>query len=278
MQFSSYQLSLAAFTGINILLAYSAYATLMTGQLSLGNAGFMAVGAYTAAVLTVKFGVPIGFAVVAACWVSALLGVLIGFPVLRLRGIYLAIATLAFGELVRAGFLNVDFFGGARGFRGMTQVSEGLIWVWVIGAMAIFALISRSRLGLAMRAVRDDELAAEVMGVPTTWMKIAAFGIGSSLAGAAGALYAHYALFIEPPAFGFLESITIAMFVLLGGFRSTWGPIVGAVLWVGLPEVLRPLQEWRGAFFGALLVLLLIVRPFGLIGGVGRKRDNAPVG
>jgi branched-chain amino acid transport system permease protein len=208
---------------------------------------------------------------IAAAVLGGLLGVLIGLPVLRLRGLYLALGTLAFGELVRAGLSNAEFVGGTRGFRGMAQVSEGLIWACVIACLAGFALLSRSRLGLMLRAVRDDEVAADAIGLPTTWIKVGAFALGSSLAGLGGGLDAHYTLFIEPAAFGFTESITITLMLLLGGFHSVLGPIVGAVLWMGLPELLRPLQDWRGAFFGAVLVVLMIVRPAGLVGSVAQK-------
>lgn len=262
---SSYQEALAIQLGINVLLGWSAWLPLATGQLSIGNAGFMAIGAYTASVLTVRAGLPLVPALIAGALLAALAGVLVGIPALRLHGIYLAMATLGFGEIVRTFFLNFEPTGGAMGFRGMTGVSLGAVWGWVLlAAVALWAL-AHSRVGLALDAVHDDEIAAELAGLDVTRLKVGAFGAGAALAGIAGGLYAQHLLYIEPASFNFLESIAMVLFVLLGGLRTFWGVVVGATLFTVLPEMTRFLRDWRGAFFGGVLVALLIWRPWGLL-------------
>jgi len=262
---SDYHQTLLLLMGINVLLGWSAYLPLATGQLSLGNAGFMAIGAYASSLLTIQHGWPLLPALLAGALLAGALGILIGFPALRLRGIYLALATLGFGEIVRTFFLNFEPTGGPMGMRGMSGTTLGMVWAWVlVCGSALFAL-AHSRLGLSLDAVHDDEIAAELVGLHVTAVKVGAFGAGAVLAGLAGGLYAHHILFIEPGTFNFLESITMVLFVLLGGMRSFWGTLVGASVFTLLPDFLRFLQDWRGAFFGGLLVLLLIVRPWGLV-------------
>ena len=262
---SDYHQTLLLLTGINVLLGWGAYLPLATGQLSLGNAGFMAVGAYAASILSVQQGWALTPALVAGAALAGVLGVLVGFPALRLRGIYLAIATLGFGEIVRSFFLNLERTGGPMGMRGMSGTTLGIVWMWVLVCGLLLFALAHSRLGLSLDATHDDEVAAELIGLNVTTLKVGAFGAGAALAGLGGGLYAHHTLFIEPGTFNFLESITMVLFVLLGGMRTFWGTLVGAAVFTILPDVLRFLQDWRGAFFGALLVALLIVRPFGLL-------------
>lgn len=262
---TSYQEGLAIQLGINILLGWSAWLPLATGQLSIGNAGFMAIGAYTTSLLTVRAGAPLVVALAAAALLACLFGILVGIPALRLRGIYLAMATLGFGEIVRTFFLNFAPTGGAMGFRGMTGVSLVAVWAWVaLAAVALLAL-AHSRVGLALDAVHDDEVAAELAGLHITRLKVGAFGAGAALAGLGGGLYAQHLLYIEPASFNFTESIAMVLFVLLGGLRTFWGACIGATLFTLLPEMTRFLRDWRGAFFGGLLVVLLIWRPWGLL-------------
>lgn len=265
MTLSDYHQTLLLLTGINILLGWSAYLPLATGQLSLGNAGFMAVGAYAASLLTVQQGWPLTPAIVVGALLAAGLGVLVGFPALRLHGIYLAIATLGFGEIVRTFFLNFERTGGPMGMRGMSGTTLGMVWAWVLACGIGLFVLAHARLGLSLDAVHDDEVAAELIGLNVTAVKVGAFGAGAALAGLGGGLYAHHILFIEPGTFNFLESITMVLFVLLGGMRTFWGTIIGAAVFTILPDLLRFLKDWRGAFFGALLVALLIARPWGLL-------------
>jgi branched-chain amino acid transport system permease protein len=262
---TSYQEGLAIQLGINILLGWSAWLPLATGQLSIGNAGFMAVGAYAASLLTVRAGAPLVLALVAGALLAGLFGLLVGIPALRLKGIYLAMATLGFGEIVRTFFLNFEPTGGAMGFRGMTGVTLAAVWAWVaLAAIGLTALV-HSRVGLALDAVHDDEMAAELTGLAITRLKVSAFGAGAALAGLGGGLYAQHLLYIEPASFNFMESIMMVLFVLLGGLRTFWGAVIGAALFTLVPELTRFLRDWRGAVFGGLLVLLLIWRPWGLL-------------
>jgi branched-chain amino acid transport system permease protein len=262
---TSYQEGLAIAVGINVLLGWSAWLPLATGQLSIGNAGFMAIGAYAASLMTVKAHAPLAAALVAGGALAAVAGVLVGIPALRLRGIYLAMATLGFGEIVRTFFLTFELTGGAMGFRGMAGVSLGTVWgVVAMCGLALFGL-AHSRVGLALDAVHDDETAAELTGLDVTALKVGAFGAGAAIAGVGGGLYAHHLLYIEPGSFNFMESIAMVLFVLLGGMRTFWGAVLGAAVFTLLPEATRFLHDWRGAVFGGLLVLLLIWRPWGLL-------------
>lgn len=268
----AYEQGLLATIGINSILGLSVYCILATGQLSLGNAGFMAVGAYVYAWLVVQTGIPMVLAMLIAAGCCLIAGLAVGIPALRFKGIYLAVGTLAFGEVVRTVALNFDAIGGTSGFSGMQGVSAGFIWVVVGIVFAGVAILQRGRWGQQAKAVRDDDYAAEVVGIDTVFVKVAAFGIGALCAGIGGALFAEYTLFIEPNNFGWLVSIDMVLFVVLGGSRSLWGPIIGAAVLTLLPEVLRPIADWRLAFYGGILVIILIVRPHGLIGPVRLSR------
>lgn len=262
---SDYHQTLLLLTGVNVLLGWSAYLPLATGQLSLGNAGFMAVGAYASSLLTLQARWPLQAALLAGAALAGVLGLLVGFPALRLHGIYLAIATLGFGEIVRTFFLNFEPTGGPMGLRGMSGTTLGMVWAWVLLCGAGLFALAHARLGLSLDAVHDDEVAAEMAGLNVTTLKVGAFGAAAALAGLGGGLYAHHILFIEPGTFNFLESITMVLFVLLGGMRTFWGTVLGAAVFTILPDLLRFLRDWRGAFFGALLVVSLILRPRGLL-------------
>jgi branched-chain amino acid transport system permease protein len=262
---STYNAALLADIGILVLGALSVYVILSTGQLSLGNAAFMGVGAYLASYLTVEAGLPLTLALAAAAAFCAVLGVLIGFPALRLRGIYLAIATLGFGEMARSFFLNFDRMGGAGGYHGMQSISGIYIWSWTLGVLALIVLLERSRLWLEFRAVHDDETAAGLVGLNATAIKVGAFGLGSAIAGISGGLFAHHHLYIEPGNFGFERSIEFVLATILGGSTVALGAVAGSGLLVLLPEWLRFLADWRLAAFGGLLILMLLVRRQGLL-------------
>lgn len=262
---STYTAGLLADVGILTLGALSVYIILSTGQLSLGNAGFMGIGAYTASWLTVEVGLPITLATLLAAAFCGCVGVIIGFPALRLKGIYLAMATLGFGEMVSSFFRNFDALGGAGGYHGMQLISVGYIWAWTGVLVAVVTAVERSRLWLGLRAVHDDEIAAELVGLNAVAVKVGAFGAGSAVAGVAGSLFAHHHLYIEPSNFGFQHSIELVLAVILGGSTVALGSVMGAGLLVILPEYLRFLADWRLAAFGALLVLILIVRRQGIL-------------
>jgi branched-chain amino acid transport system permease protein len=262
---STYYASLFAEAGILLLGALSVYIILATGQLSLGNAAFMAIGAYLTSYLTVDAGLPITPALLVAAVTAGLIGVIVGFPALRLKGIYLAMATLGFGEMMRSFFINFPTMGGSGGFHGMKHISVGYIWAWAGGILVILMLIERSRVWLEMQAVHDDETAAGLIGLNTVAIKVGAFGIGAAVAAISGGLFAHHHVYIEPGNFGFERSIDFVLAAILGGSTLGLGSLVGAVLLTFLPEFLRPIADWRLAAFGALLILVLLVRRQGIL-------------
>jgi branched-chain amino acid transport system permease protein len=262
---SVYMQGVVALMGINILMALSVYAILSTDQVSLGNAGFMAIGAYTSAYLTVKTGLAIFPAIVIGALVASVMGLLVGIPVLRLSGLYIVMATFAFGEVVRTFFLNFEPTGGAYGFRGPIGTTLPLIYGWVLAFILFFWLLSHSRLGRSLAAVRDDPEVASSIGLNITLLKLGAFWLGAFIAGAAGGLYAHYMFYIESNSFHILVSTMAILYVILGGMYTFWGAVVGAIIFSILPETLRFMQDWRLSLYGAVLVLMLIFRPSGII-------------
>lgn len=262
---SMYYAGLLSDIGILLLGALSVYIILATGQLSLGNAGFMGIGAYLTSWMTVVGGLPITAALVIAALVSGAIGVAVGFPALRLKGIYLAMATLGFGEMVRSFFLNFAAMGGPEGFHGMRHVSTGYIWSWAGIVLVLILLIEASPIWLEIRAVRDDETAAGLVGLNATRIKVGAFGCGAAVAAIAGGLFAHHHVYIEPGNFSFERSIDFVLAVILGGSTVAPGALAGAVMLVVVPEYLRFLADWRFAAFGALLIGMLLVRRQGLL-------------
>lgn len=280
--------------GISIIMAVSLnLINGYTGQFSLGHAGFMAVGGYTAAVITNQFGSLNLFAghgvflmaLLAGGLTAAAAGLLVGIPTLRLRGDYLAIVTLGFGEIIRVLFQNMEKVGGARGLS-VTHGWTNFFWVFGLAAVAVYvvAALVNSTYGRGFIAVRDDEIAAEAMGINTTKYKVTAFVVGAFFAGIAGGLYAHSKQFLTPNGFGFMQSITFVVMVILGGMGNTIGVILAAILLTLLPEGLRMLGgiehlpgiasahplgwigDTRMIIYSLLLIVLMITRPQGLFG------------
>lgn len=272
---NQYFLQIALFAGINIILAISLnLVNGFTGQFSLGHAGFMAVGAYASSVISLQFGAAgntgmFVVALIAGGLVSAIFGALVGIPSLRLRGDYLAIVTLGFGEIIRVIIQNVDFLGGARGLTGIPKFT-GIGWVLGFAAITLFVVsnLVRSTYGKGFLAVRDDEIAAEAMGVDTTRYKVVAFVTGAFFAGLAGALYAHQVTYITPSQFGFVKSIEIVVMVIVGGMGHNLGVLISAILLTILPEVLRPIAEYRMVIYSLALILIMLARPQGLFGEI----------
>lgn len=263
--FSAETLAILTFIGINILLAWGAWIVFMTGQITLGQAAFMAIGAYVAGVLTVKEGLDLIPAMLVAGLVAAVFGAAVGFPALRLRGLYLALMTIGVGKLVVVFFSNLEAVGGVAGFPGPAGTTIGLVWATVGIALVFVWLLSHSRLGWAFEAIREDEVAAAAMGVNVTYLKVLAFALGGFMTAVAGALWAHFLLFISPANFGFFQSVLIVLFVVLGGMQTLWGPALGAAVLTYLPEAIRGLDAWRFFAFGAVLVAMMAVRPEGLV-------------
>jgi branched-chain amino acid transport system permease protein len=294
---SPYILQVITLAGINVILAVSLnLINGFTGQFSIGHAGFMAIGAYTSAFVSVTFGSrleqTLGFlpdgprrgavllmvlAVGAVC--AAIAGFLVGVPSLRLRGDYLAIVTLGFGEIIRVFILNIDAVGGARGFSGIPKYSNfGWVYFFAIASIVVVSRIVNSSFGRTLLAVREDEIAAEAMGVNTTRAKVISFVISSAIAGVAGGLFAHYLMYVHTNSFTFLKSIEIIIMIVLGGMGSITGSVVGAVLYIALTEGLRAFEQYRMVTFSLLLILIMIFRPQGLMGHrelFGRKRREA---
>lgn len=263
---SLYELGLLAQVCINVLLALSVYVVLSTGQLNLGSAGFMAVGAYVSAMATTN-GIPMALALLAGVLAATVVGLLLGFPALRVTGIYLAMITFAFGLVVESVFLVLPWTGGARGLVGIPPVNPlSIFGLTALATILVFALC-RSNFWLRVRSVHDDEFASAMTALNPTTVKIAMFALGGGLAGLSGGMYAHWFTYVEPAAFSFQVSVFAVLYVILGGRRSIWGPVIGATILTLLPEMARGLDEWRPAFIGSLLLLILIVRPSGLISG-----------
>ena len=259
---------------INVILAVSLNLTTgMLGQLALGHAGFMGVGAYTAALISLNAkgvwpqAVSFPLALLAGGLVAAVFGVIIGIPALRLKGDYLAIITLGFGEIIRVIINNLAFTGGAKGMRGIPRLTT-FPYVYVLMALvvAVMFTLGRSRHGRAILSIREDPVAAEAAGIPTTYYKIFAFALAAFFAGVAGGLYAHYVSSIAPKDFGFTRSIEILVMVVLGGMGSITGAVGAAVVLTALPEVLRDFSDYRMLVYSLLLIVMMLFRPSGLMG------------
>ncbi|MBL0386629.1 branched-chain amino acid ABC transporter permease [Tumebacillus sp. ITR2] len=268
--------------GINIILAVSLnLINGFTGQFSIGHAGFMSIGAYVSAIMTTNLGYSFPLALICGCLAAAVAGLIIGFPTLRLKGDYLAIATLGFGEIIRIVWLNNDYVGGAAGLNGIERVTN---WSWVFFLVLITVIviqnIVKSTHGRAMISVRENEIAAEAMGINVTRYKVIAFVVGAFFAGMAGAISAHYFYGIAPGSYNFMKSFEILVFVVLGGLGSTLGVVVGTVLLTLLFTFLQDIPEWRMIIYSLILILTMIFRPKGLLGNVDvmklfKKRGGA---
>jgi branched-chain amino acid transport system permease protein len=296
--FDGYTRSILIFAGINVIAAYSFFAPFKTGQVSLGQAGFMAVGAYASAILTQKFGIPFAAALLFGGFVAGIIGFLVGFPALRIKGIYLLLLTLGFAEIIQVIALSWEYVGGASGFRNIPFNTHTLDYVFVLVAVLIlfFARLERSSLGRAMDSIHQDETAAEVMGIDVVRTKLFAFGLGAMIAGLAGGLYAHHATFMDSTTFNVMVGVEILMFVVVGGGSTYWGPLLGAGFLTLLPEFLRTLREWlellpvswtnfflasrmyaflhefldfenakRLIVYGIILILMMVIRPDGIL-------------
>jgi branched-chain amino acid transport system permease protein len=259
-----------------------------TGQFSLGHAGFMAVGGFTAARLTLNFAgtMPPGSAAATVLFVgsmllggvvAALAGVAVGLPSLRLRGDYLAIVTLGFGEIIRVVFQTSDTFGAATGLTGIPKLTT-LFWTWSIAAVTVYVVTSlvNSTYGRGFICVHDDEVAASAMGISPTRYKVTAFVTGAFFAGLAGALYAHHKQVLKPDGFDFMRSIDFVVMVILGGMGRTTGVVLAAVLLTVLPEALRGFSEYRMIVYSLLIIVMMMLRPQGLFVWPFRQKESQP--
>ena len=280
----SYYLGLLQLIGIHTLLGLSAYIVMLTGQLSLGQAGFFAIGAYSAGILTVIFELPIAPALLAGALVAAFFAFLVGFPALRVKGLMLVVATIAFGEFVRLFFFNLswrvprgDIVVGpdsTNGFREIRYfVANGwsaweitaFVWIFVVAVMAALWWMDRSRAGAVLRAVGEDELAAQSVGISLTTVKVAAMTAGGLVAGIGGGLYAHTATYVDHLTFTVLLATFAIAYPILGGLSGVFGTLVAVVFIQGvLVEGLRFLGDWRNIVFGLLIIAAMNLKPSGL--------------
>ena len=252
--------------GTNALLALSIYLTLACGMLSIANAAFMGIGAYTSALLTMNYGVPFPAVLAAGMAAPALMAFIIGKPTLRLSGVYLAMATLAFGEVVRIALLNAESItGGALGLNGIPQLTQWWhVALALVLTLALLWRLRRSRVGRAFESIKEDETAAGLMGIDVGAYKMLAFVLGAAIAGLAGALNAHLTFFIGPGEYGFDRAVDILTMAILGGISNLTGPVIGAVILTLLPELLRAFKDFRGVVNGFILVLIVLFLPKGI--------------
>jgi branched-chain amino acid transport system permease protein len=279
-----YGFTLLATTGINMILALSMYAVMSTGQLSLAQGAMFGIGAYVAAFCTTVTGWPLWLALTIGSAVASLVGAGLGTVLLRLAHFYFAIATLAFGELVRVFLLAFEWSietphgrigpQGELGFQKIYYLAEhgvtvgefaALVWAIVAALCVLFALFDRSRMGSACKLVRDDELVAATMGLDVTLIKVIAFALGSAAAALGGGLYAHFATFLLPAYFGFPRSFEALIYVAVGGIDTFLGALAGAVFFTLVPESARIVQDYRMILFGLVLIVVVLMRPRGII-------------
>ena len=257
------------FTGVNILLAWSVYLALMTGTLSFAMAAFMGIGAYVSGVLTVNFGWPLAPAAVvgaAACFVG---GLMVGFPALRVRGLYLRLVTTGVTFAAQVTFENIDYIGGVQGMGGLEGTSPLIVVASVVVVGGLLWILARTPLQRIMDAAREDEHVAGSLGINIVFIRVAGFAVGAALAGYAGVLFGHFLFFISPENFGILTSVFVALFVILGGVNNLWGPLFGAAIITLVPEIARELgndfTDFRQLIFSGVLVVLLLFRSQGVI-------------
>ncbi len=283
----SYFLNVLVFIGINTMLAVGLNLLLgYAGQISLGHAAFFGLGAYISGVLTTRFGFDPWLALAAAAFANGGLAFVIGFPILKLKGHYLAMATLGFGIIMFIIFNEtVDITGGPSGLSGIPNIHIGslvfdndlrnyyLIWIITLIIMLLSINLSQSRIGRALRAIHDSEVAARVMGINARLLKVQIFTVSALISAIAGSLYAYTMTFISPASFGFNFSVELVTMVIIGGLGSIYGSFLGAAILTMLPEFLRVLQDFDIIVYGLLLIVMTMYMPGGLIGGFNQIAD-----
>ncbi|MCC5910485.1 MAG: branched-chain amino acid ABC transporter permease [Clostridiaceae bacterium] len=288
LSLNNFTMRMVIMAGTYMILAMSLnLITGYTGQLSLGHAAFYAIGAYTSAILSMRFGWSFLITAPAAALMAALVALLLGIPTLKLQGAYLAIVTLGFSEIVRIVALNwMGLTRGPMGIPGIARpevlgyrIASNTQYYYLILALVIITYMSlyriiNSRLGRAFIAIREDDLAAQSMGVDILKYKILSFTIAAFFAGLAGSFYAHYVTYIDPQSFTFNESIQVLSMVVLGGMGSMPGAIIGSVILTWAPEMLRFLEDYRMIMYGAILIVMMPIRPQGILGGIRFKLDK----
>jgi branched-chain amino acid transport system permease protein len=262
---SGYLESVLVLLAINTVLAYAAFLPMVAGQLNLGVAAFVAIGAYSAGYLSQTYGLHPVLAALAAIFICAFLGWLVAFPILRTRGIYLALATFALNQVVQGTILNLDVVGGASGYPVPAHIGFPVVATFAVLVVVAMVALFHTRFGISFIAVSDDERAADLMGLSVRGLQSAAFTAGAALAGLGGALYAHHFNYIEAQNYGVLFSIYVVLYVLLGGTQTVYGPLLGAAVFTLLPELLRGSAAWRYVIFACLIIAIMSLRPQGVL-------------
>jgi branched-chain amino acid transport system permease protein len=269
---SGYLEGVLVLLAVNVVFAYGGFLPLAAGQLNLGLAGFAAIGAYVSAYLSNVLELSPLTAIPSAGIAAGLVALAVAVPVLRTRGIYLALATFALGQIVQAIILNLAVVGGAAGYPVTAFIRLPAIAAAAAIVVLLVWLLFTTRFGIAVTAVHDDERVADLMGIDVRAFQVAAFALGSAIAGIGGGLYAHHFSFIEAQYFNVSLSITIVLYVLLGGIQTVLGPLIGAAVFTLLPEVLRASANWRYVAFAAALIVLMALRPEGLVTAAQLRR------
>lgn len=288
----AYFLSVAETCGLNVILALSVYATFMVGQFSLAQVGFWSIGAYSTGILIALYGFPLLPSLLISAVLCAVIGLIVGYPCLRIRGIYLAMATVAFSEVVRVFFNNFELKipvgglvlgpGGPLGFRGIPVVTR---WPQILVAfvllIALFAWLERSRIGLAVKSIREDEIAAACAGINVVAMKVGTFAFGAAIAAIGGGMYATYVSSVTPDNFGFHLALISIFFVAVGGSERFIGPVIGAVVLTVLPDLLRFAGDFRMVLYGIIVLAITVAFPRGIDGVwttlAHRMRETRPL-
>jgi branched-chain amino acid transport system permease protein len=278
---SGYLGGLVAILSLNVILGYAVFLPTSVGIISLGTAGFSAIGAYLAAYLNAEYGFSIALATATSAVLTGLAGFVIAFGVLRTQGVYIVLATFAFSQLATGIIINIDAVGGASGYPVLAFAPTEVLALCAAAVVVVVVALYATRLGLAMRALHDDEAVATLFGVNIRMTKAVGFALGAALAGMAGGLYGFQYGFLEVQTFSNAYSIYTLLFVLLGGTQTAWGPLLGAAIYSLLPEALRGSAEWRYVIFGAAIVGFMMFRPEGLLTRTSmsfRRRRARPLG
>ena len=275
---SGYLTRLIVLLALNAIAAYGVYLPMAAGQLNLGIAGFMAIGAYASAYLTNVCGWPALAAIAAGGGTAAILAFVVAMPILRTQGIYLSLATFALGQVICAILLNLEVVGGAAGYPVSTHIEASTVVAVTVVVVSLVYLMSTTRVPIYLAAVKNDPLVADLLGLNVKALGVAALTAGATIAGVGGALYAHYFNYVEAQYFGVMLSTYTVLYVLLGGTQSVLGPLVGAAIFTIVPEALRSSSQWRYAIFALFIILFMALRPQGLITrGLTRRRAQAAV-
>lgn len=262
---SGYQTGLLVILCFNVIAAYAVYLPIAAGQLNLGIAGFMAAGAYTAAYLSNEHGWSMMAAIPAGGLAAGLLALAVAVPILRTQGIYLALATFALGQVIAAVFLNLEVVGGAAGYPVTAFAPAWAVVATTLALLVLLFLLSRTRFALYLTAIKSDRLVSDLMGLNVRALQVSAFVLGAAVAGIGGGLYGHHFSFVEAQHFSVSLSIFTVLYVLLGGTQTVWGPLVGAVFFTLLPELLRASAGWRYVIFALFIIAFMALRPQGLV-------------